>query len=340
MSDRELIGQMVMIGFDGTKDMDADRIRLMKEYYIGNVFLFGWNTETFSQTGQLIEKIESYNTEDIPLMFGIDLEGGSTIIRFKNDLWDPPLWSAQKLGLADDPVRVYNEYYEIGTKLKSVGINIDFAPVLDIAHDPSSTYLSDRMFGSDPEEVSSLICRAIDGLHDAGIASLGKHFPGHGDTHADPHKELPIADYTPEQMDDYYLIPFHTAISKGVDAMMMAHVSYPNIDKQNVTTVSPTFVTDMLRGRMGFEGVVVSDDLRMTGFSSQYSVGEGAVLYVLAGGDMVLIGKFPEMQEEVCESLFAAVKDGRLNRARLEESVRRILELKYKFSGFQQEAIN
>ena len=333
MSDKELIGQMVMIGFTGTQDMDEDSIALMREYDVGNIFLFGWNIENFAQTKALIENVNAHNPSDIPLLVGIDLEGGS-VIRFKNGQWDPALLSAARLGEKNDPQLVYDQYLRIGEKLKSIGININFAPVLDIAPDPDATFLGSRMFGSNPDIVAPLVCEAVDGLHDSGIASLGKHFPGHGDTAADSHETLPVIDATLDEMESYALVPFQAAIDDELDAMLVAHLSYPNLDSEYITSVSPTVITGLLREQMGFGGVVFSDDMRMQGLRDRYSVGEGAVLHILAGGDVVLIGKYYNLQKEALDALTEAVQSGRITRERLEESVYRILSLKMKYIGF------
>lgn len=332
MSDKELIGQMVMIGFDGTRTMASGSVNLMQEYSIGNVMLYGWNTDTFSQTKALIDNINSHNPSKIPLLIGIDLEGGS-VTRFPQQ-WHPSLNSAQTLGKANDPQRVYNQYKRIGDQLRDIGININFAPVLDIARNPSSTFLGKRMFGSDPEKVSKLIPEAIRGLHDAGIASLGKHFPGHGETATDSHDKLPVLKATLEEMENYSLIPFKAAVDAGVDAMLVAHLSYPNVDSEYITSVSPTVITGILRDELGFNGVVFSDDLRMGGFTSKYSVGKGAVLHILAGGDVLLIGRYTDKQRTALDSLYAALQDGTLTRERLEQSVRRVLEIKIRYAGF------
>jgi beta-N-acetylhexosaminidase len=337
MSDKELIGQMVMIGFTGTQDMDEDSVALMREYGVGNVLLFGWNTDTFSQTSALIAKVNAHNPSDIPLLVGIDLEGG-TVYRFKDGQWSPALLSAQRLGEKNDPQLVYDQYLRIGEKLKSIGIDINFAPVLDIAHNPDETFLGKgkRMFGSDPDTVASLVCEAVDGLHGAGIASLGKHFPGHGETADDSHETLPVIDATLSEMESYALVPFQAAIGAGLDAMLVAHLSCPNLDSEYVTSVSPAVITGLLREQMGFEGVVFSDDLRMQGLRSRYSVGEGAVLHILAGGDVVLVGgkNNYSMQKKVLDALIEAVQSGRITRERLEESAHRILSLKMKYIGF------
>ncbi len=332
MSDQELIGQMVMIGFEGTEDMQSESAQLMRDYSIGNVMLFGWNTKTFEQTKALTDKIQGYGTKGIPVMIGLDVEGG-TVERFKGQ-WKPRINSARTLGKKNDAQLVYEQYKEIGQKLKETGIMIDFAPVLDIAHDPSSTFLAKRMFGSDAEQVSVLIRQAVKGLHDGGTASLGKHFPGHGYTNEDSHQTLPVINVSLEEMTGYSLVPFAAAVNEGIDAMLVAHLSYPQIDSESITSLSPAVITGLLRETMGFQGVVVSDDMRMQGLKSQCTVGEGAVRHILAGGDVVLIGKHVSLQKDVLDSLNQAVQDGRLTRERLEESVRRILALKQKYTGF------
>lgn len=324
---------MVMIGFSGQSDMDKDSISLMQQYDVGNVILFGWNTNTFAQTKKLTEKIRSHNGTSIPLMIGIDIEGGS-VTRFKGQ-WKPFISSAKKLGEVNDPERVFEQYKRIGEQLKDIGINIDLAPVMDIAPHPSATFLGNRMFGSDPDKVAPLISEAVKGLHAGGIASMGKHFPGHGNTAADSHHTLPVLNATLDEMETYELVPFQAAIDDGLDAMLVAHLSYPNVDQDYITSISPTVITDILRDEMGFNGVVFSDDMRMMGIRNKYSVGEAAVLHILAGGDVVLIGMHYKLQSEVLETMYQALQDGRLTRERLEESVRRILTMKQKYNeGF------
>jgi len=175
----------------------------------------------------------------------------------------------------------------------------------------------------------------VKGLQAGGIAAMGKHFPGHGNTAADSHHTLPVLKATLEEMETYELVPFQAAIDVGLDAMLVAHLSYPNVDPDYITSISPTIITDLLRNTMGFDGVVFSDDMRMRGIRNKYSVGEAAVLHILAGGDVVLIGMHKSLQTEVLDSLYQAVQDGRLTRERLEESVRRILRMKQKYNeGF------
>ncbi len=328
MSDSELIGQMVMIGFTGTNDMDKKSRELMQKYHVGNIILFGWNTDTFSQTAKLTEKIKSYNNSSIPVLISIDVEGGR-VLRFKG--WKPRIKSALNL---KNKQTVYNQYKQIGDKLLDIGITLNLAPVLDISKDPMSTFIKNRMFGSDPDKVSLLITQAIQAMHDAGIVCAGKHFPGHGETAKDSHKELAVVKTPLDDMEEYSLVPFKAAVEQGVDAMLVAHILYPKIDSGNPASLSYTWITQILREDMGFDGVVISDDLRMQGLLDHCSVGEGAVKHILAGGDIVLIGKQYNMQVKVLEALNKACEEGTISRERLEQSVRRILKMKLKYSPF------
>ncbi len=332
MSDQELIGQMVMIGFVGTDEIAPESAQLMRDYSIGNVMLFGWNTKTFDQTKGLTDIIQTYAVKGVPVMIGLDVEGGR-VDRFKGQ-WEPKLLTAYNMGKKNDPVIVYEQFKRIAQKLREVGIMTDFAPVIDLADSPADTFLGKRIFGGDAEKVAALIREAVRGLHDGGAASVGKHFPGHGNTIEDSHQTLPIINISPERMTSYSLVPFAASVEAGIDAMLVGHLSYPQIDPKNITSLSPTVITGLLRESMGFAGVVISDDMRMQGLRSQCSVGEGAVRHILAGGDVVLVGKHVSLQKQVLDAMNQAVQEGRLTRDRLVQSVRRILELKQKYTGF------
>jgi len=331
MSDRELVGQMIMLGFYGSSDMPEEVDELMREYRIGNLFLFGWNIDTFSQTKRLTDNLQDNNYSRLPLLIGTDVEGGN-VVRFKWDRWPS---SAQSLGRRNNPEEVRAQYKKFGDYLTDSGININFAPVLDISSHPDSTFLGKRMFGGDPEKVAPLVSEAVIGLHEGNIAATGKHFPGHGDTATDSHSSLPVMHSTYEEMQQHELVPFQAAIDSGLDAMLVGHLSYPEVDSENMASLSYTFITEILREDMGFEGVVFSDDIRMGAVTRNYTAGEAAVRFIEAGGDIVLCGKFIDKQRDVCESIMAAVESGRISRERLEESVRRIIILKMNWAGLE-----
>lgn len=333
LTDRELIGQLVMIGVlcpeaDGVTDprrITQAYQEFITQYQVGNIMLFGWNIQGFDDCTALTELLQSLRPqENIPMGIGLDVEGGA-VRRFS---WSPRLLSAQELGELDDPQTAYDQFARIGRSLADAGVTLDFAPVLDIAPDPDATFLGSRMFGSDPSSVSRLAAEAIRGLHAGGCAAVGKHFPGHGNTATDSHEALPVIQESREELERYALIPFQSAIEAGVDAMLVGHLSFPALDGENIASVSPVIITGLLREDMGFDGVVVSDDMRMQGLTSQMSVGEGAVRFLEAGGDLVLIGKGMDNQKAVFTALYQALEEGRLTRERLLESVVRVLRMK------------
>jgi len=325
MTDKELIGQMVMCGFSGTSSPSSEFFTLMEEYHLGNVILFGQNTnKSFSGTQNLIEKINEKNPSEIPLSFSIDVEGGS-VLRFS---WKPYINSAKKLGEKNDTEYTYEQYKRIGEKLLEIGVTVNLAPVLDIAERPSGTFLGKRMFGSDLDVTVPQAQAAIQGLRDAGCISVGKHYPGHGNTATDSHHSLPVIHASYEEWAAYDLEMFRAAVESGIDGMLVGHISYPEIDPDHLATVSEIFITDILRGELGFEGMIMSDDMRMQAIAGTIGIGEGSVQFIEAGGDMVLIGKGIERQQTVFNALYEALESGRLSRDRLEESVYRILVMK------------
>lgn len=327
LSDKELVGQLVMAGFDGTSKPSDVFLDIMSEYKLGNVILFGWNIDSFSQTEKLIDVLNSNNAiPEIPLLIATDVEGG-TVRRFN---WKPALLSAKELGRLDNTQKVYSQYLRIGKALLEIGVNVDIAPVLDIAPKPNETFLGSRLFGSNPEKVSKLTNAAIRGLREAGVVSIGKHFPGHGNTSTDSHNSLPTIQRDMEQLRAYELIPFNAAIKEGVDGILVGHILYPKIDK-SLTSVSSRFINELLRNEMGFDGFIMSDDMRMKALTSKLEIGEAAVQFIESGGDLVLIGKYPEKQIRVLNALYQALTSGRLSRDRLEESALRLLKIKERF---------
>ena len=333
LSDRELIGQLVMCGFDGAKAVPEQFAALMEEYKIGNVILFGWNIQTFAQTEKLCQSINEANpTPDIPLFIATDVEGGS-VVRFQ---WKPWPKSARTLGKNGDADVAYEQFLKIGAKLRETGINMDLAPVLDIAKNPDSTFLGQdkRILGSDPEKAAPIADACIRGIQDGGALSVGKHFPGHGGTKTDSHHATPVIEKSLEELEAYEFRMFRSAIESGIGGMLVGHMRYPQVDAENVTSVSEKFITGILREDMGFDGVIMSDDMRMQGITREMSCGEGAVRFLQAGGDLVLIGRYQEKQRDVLDSIAAALESGALTRERLEQSACRILRAKAQYAGY------
>ena len=211
---------------------------------------------------------------------------------------------------------------------------MNLAPVLDVSEDPMRTFLTTRIISSDEAIVASIGVSIIEGLHDAGCLATAKHFPGHGGTRADSHATTPVIRRSAASLSSYDLVPFAAAIDAGVDVVLVAHILYPALDEAQIATLSPAIITDLLRGQLGFDGIVLSDDFRMGGLTGQCGVGEAAVRFLLAGGDLILCGPQHEAQREIMEALLAAASDGTLSQARIDESVARILKKKMQVTGW------
>lgn len=330
MSDEELLGQMVMLGFIGQESMPKEVADLYARYKVGGVMLFGWNVVSFDQTKQLVGTINTLNPNPaLPYLIGIDEEGG-IVHRLP---WNPSTRSAATMGNRNKPDEVYAQYLRVGKGLRELGINANFAPVLDIAPDPSATFLGNRIFGGNPKRVIPLTNAAIRGTQDAGIVAVGKHFPGHGGTPEDSHEVLPTIEDSLKKLHGYALMPFAAAVETGIDAIMIGHLLVPAVDKKLPASLSKKAITGLLREEMGFKGVVFSDDMRMGGIVSNYNIGEAGVRFIEAGGDVVFVGKHANLQIKVLEALSKALQSGRLKRERLLESAYRIVSLKLRLKA-------
>ena len=337
MSDKEKIGQLVMFGFSGTNTVSSEFAKMMEDYAIGGVILYGANISRddkdggFDRCAKLTEDIRSHNATSIPLLISLDVEGGS-VTRFR---WRTKTLPARTLGDQGDEEAAQIQFQRIATALSDVGVNTDLAPVLDVAKDPSKTFLGQRIISSDEELAARIGCACIEGLQTGGCLSVAKHFPGHGATGADSHDTTPLVKKTLEELWDYELYPFQQAVAAGVDGIMMAHIRYPQIDPDHVASQSEVFMTDLLRGEMGFEGVIMADDFRMNGLRSQAALDEAAVRFILAGGDLILCGINHSYQRSILKGLTDAVADGTISEDRLNESVVRVLTAKMKVTDWE-----
>ena len=252
-----------------------------------------------------------------------------------------PMPPAQLVGSAQDPDLAKQYGQMVGDELLAVGIGIDIAPVLDVNDNPTNpvTGALGRSFGTTPELVEQLALPFIAGLHAAGLMTAGKHFPGHGSTTTDSHNALPFVDKNREALDAVDIAPFRAAIETGIDMIMPAHVVYPALDPSELpATLSEPILTGLLRGELGFTGVIITDDLGMEGIMQIAPPEKSGVRAVLAGADMLMCVRMttagscqPEMIEELHEGLMTAAADGRLPMERIDESVGRILALKLQY---------
>ncbi len=340
MSTQEKLGQMVMFGFTGTSDVQDPFRSLWNSYSVGNAILYGSNIKSSNSDGgfglaqDLTDQITERVGTDIPPLVSIDVEGGS-VVRFR---WNPQPVSARSLGRRRDADYASEQFQTIGARLAEAGINLDLAPVLDVAENPMDTFFETRIISEDASIAAAIGSATIEGLHAGGCLSCAKHFPGHGGTTDDSHVVTPTIERTLEQLENYDLVPFESAIASGVDAIMIAHVLYPALDENDIATVSAPIITGLLRREMGFDGLVVSDDFRMDGLTARYDIGEAAVRFILAGGDIVMCGAQSDKQQAIVEAINAAAADGQLTQERIDESVKRILLKKLSLGGWDIEA--
>jgi beta-N-acetylhexosaminidase len=340
MTMQEKLGQLVMFGFSGTEDVQNPFREIWGNHSVGNAILYGANIKSanndggFSLAKRLTAQIENRVNKDIPPLIGIDVEGGS-VVRFR---WNPQPVSARSLGRRRDADYAKEQFETIGEKLVSVGINLDLAPVLDVSENPMDTFLETRIISEDASITAAIGAAIIEGLQAGGCLSSAKHFPGHGGTNEDSHALTPIVDKTLDELKSYDLLPFVRAIESGVDAIMTSHVLYPALDATDIASLSKPILTDLLRSEMGFEGLIISDDFRMEGLTTRYEVGDAAVRFLLAGGDIILCGAVSEKQQAIMEALSKAAAEGKLTQERIDESVKRVLLIKLSLGNWDIEA--
>ncbi len=323
LTEREKIGQLFMVGFLGTS-VTPDLAAFLKHYRPGGVILFSRNLESLEQIVELTNELQRCSPHS-PLLISIDQEGGRVSRLPKGFTIFPP---CEVLGRCNSGALAYAAAATIAKELRAVGINMNMAPVLDVNSNPDNPVIGDRAFGSTPEVVSQLALATIDGLQDQRVAACGKHFPGHGDTHADSHKELPIVSASRERLERVEFPPFRRAAAAGVVSMMTAHVLYQALDARFPATLSADIITGLLRNDFRYDGVVLTDDLEMQAIADHYGVGDAAVRALSAGCDVVLICKDRDREIAAFEAVEKAIESGTITHDRLEQSVARIQRLK------------
>ncbi len=326
MTDTQEISQMLLFGWQTETQAEA----LTDEFAAGGVILMGRNIGTPDETAEQISKMQvrAQSLGLPPLFVAVDQEGGRV------QRLGPPRYparpTAREIGQSEDAEgRARAEAASLGRELKELGFNWDFAPVLDVDNNPANPVIGDRAYSTDPERVAALGAQAVRGLQeDAGLLACGKHFPGHGDTDTDSHLALPRIPHDRARLERVEMVPFRAALAAGLGAVMTSHILFPAIDPHLPATLSPAILTGLLREQMGFEGLVITDDLEMHGIADHWGAGEAAVLAVLAGADLVLCCHTYDTQREIVAALTAAAASGRIPAARLAESQARIARAK------------
>ena len=322
MSDADKVGQLLMIGIHG-KTLNDDAKFMINEYRVGGIILFDRNMESKDQVKSLIADINKTGKSAglTPLFIGIDQEGGA-VARMEDQLIKVP--PAEELG--KEPIeQAVSLAKQSGTELKDLGFNINFAPVADLG----LTY--GRSFSTNPDEVvryASAVGKAYD---EAGLWYSYKHFPGIGKTDVDLHADtsvVPVSKETLLNEDTKVFVDLIKQSKPNTYAIMVSHAMYPQIDPDHPSSLSKAIITDWLRKDMGYNGVVVTDDMDMGALAKHYTFGDMAVQSILASSDILLVCHEYEHMQEAYNGLMKAVKDGRISKERLDESVKRILLMK------------
>jgi beta-N-acetylhexosaminidase len=329
MSLRELrrhAGRFVIAGFPGHTAAD-DLRRLVAEFDLAGVIYFTRNILEPVQVAELSREVSAL-ARDWPLWISVDQEGGR-VARLKAPftIWPP----AATLGRAGE--RLAARYgVALAAELRAVGINLDWAPVLDVNSNPSNPVIGDRALSESPELVATLGAAVIGAMQDAGVAACGKHFPGHGDTTVDSHEALPVVEHDRRRLDAIEFVPFRSAIAADVAAIMTAHVLVPAIDPDKLASFSPRIVSDLLKHELGFHGVVVSDDLGMKAVSAGVPLPEATVAAVKAGCDVVLACNSTQEEQWVAlEALIKACESGEIPQQRIDDAWARQRRVKERF---------
>ena len=324
---RRHVGQLAIAGFAGYS-IPSDLRLLAREFDLGGVVLFARNVEAPEQVSEVSRDVQALASE-LPLWVSTDQEGGR-VARLKSPftVW-PPMMT---LGRSGDEGLAARFARALAAELRAVGISLDYTPVLDIHTNSANPVIGDRALSERADEVARLGRVIIQTLQAEGIAACGKHFPGHGDTSVDSHHELPVVDHPPDRIERVELVPFKAAIEANVASIMTAHILIPALDDQQPATLSPRVIDGMLKRDLGYQGLVVTDDLNMKAISAKYGTSEATVAAIAAGCDAVLLcGQDQGTQVAAIEAVIHAVEDRTLPRKRVEDALARHRRVKERF---------
>lgn len=327
MSLRELrrhVGRLAIVGFPGLT-VPAELRQLIADFDLGGVIYFARNVVEPAQVAELSREAAALARE-WPFWISVDQEGGRVArLRAPFTEWPP----AATLGRSGDAALAARFARALATELRAVGINLDYAPVLDVHTNPANPVIGDRALSERAEDAATLGEAVIRAMQETGVAACGKHFPGHGDTSVDSHEGLPILEHDRRRLDAVELVPFRRAIAADVAMMMTAHVLMPAVDERRLASFSPVVVQQMLKDALGYRGVVVSDDLGMKAVSAETPLPQAAVLAVQAGCDTLLLcNSTTDEQVEALEALIRAAESGVLTQKRLDDAMARQLAVK------------
>jgi len=333
MTLEEKIGQIFHIGFNGI-EVTPNIKEMVEDYHVGGIIYFRRNIRSLQQLSGLsneLQRLSVSKSPGLPLMISTDQEGGM-VNRLAGGTHFPGnmmLGATRKSSLAEKAGRA------IAGQLKAVGINMDFAPVLDVSNNPLNLVIGTRSFGGDPLLVADLGAAFIKGMQKEEIIACAKHFPGHGDTAVDSHLDLPVIECRKKRLEKIEIYPFKQAIKAGVDSIMTAHICVPALETEKgmPATLSYDILTKLLRGELGYTGIIITDCMEMKAITDSFGTIEGSVMAIKAGADIVLISHSLDKQKAAIKAVTGAAKEGRITEERINQSVLRILRLKEKRIG-------
>jgi len=328
MTDEELLSQILMFGWAGAEPTEL--LYNWVERGLGSVKVFGWNTDDIFLVAKSINSLQEHaqnNRFQIPLYVATDQEGG-WIRHVKGDSSDTP--GNLAIGASAYPMDAYYTGYYIGKEMRALGINMNFAPTVDLFTSIDSTVIGPRSFGEDPETVGILGAAFSTGSMDAGVIPTAKHFPGHGDTSTDSHGNLPVINIDRETLYNRELVPFQALIAADIPAIMSGHLSFPQVmGTDEPASLSKTFLKEVLRQNMGFEGLIITDDMMMNG-ATYYGHGfsNAVTLAIEAGNDIVISSSTPLLEDAVWRNNLAKMKNSPEFRSMVLVAARRVLKTK------------
>jgi beta-N-acetylhexosaminidase len=329
MALEQKVGQVFMLGFEGTT-LTAGNRALIHDLHLGGVTLFARNIDNAQQLARLDAELQTI-ADPVPLFVSVDQEGG-LVVRVTDGATIFP--GNMALGATGDPALARRTAQAQAAELLAMGVNMNLAPVVDVNTNPLNPVIGVRAFGSDPAAVSQFATAAVDGLQTAGVSAVAKHFPGHGDTAVDSHLDLPVVPHPLQRLDSIEFEPFRAAIQAGVEGIMTAHVYLPSVEPEpdRPATLSRAVLSGLLRERLGYTGLILTDALDMGAIKRDRPAAAAAVEAFQAGADLLLVaGITREDRAHLAEgppALLAAVRSGAVSEERLDASVLRVLEAK------------
>lgn len=315
----QLAGQLIMVRLFGT-GLDADTAAFLRENRVRGACLFRQNMVDAVQLKRFTQDLRDVMGEEA--LLALDQEGGAVV----RATWVPAPPSAMSLGAADDATLARDVGAAVARAVRSLGFNWNFAPVLDLNNNPLNPVIAERSFGADPVTAGALALAWMEGSESEGVACCVKHFPGHGDTHVDSHRDLPTVDKSLDELERFEFAPFRMAAASA-PAMMTAHIVYSALDAEHPATMSRPILSGILRERFGFDGVIITDGMDMHAIAQRWEAGQAAVNALVAGADMVMAIGGRESQQRTIDAIADAIRDGVLPMIEVEARLARLSAL-------------